>query len=412
MPVNRNFGYRGTSFNEQAIFFYIKQLFPDVKSRFVIKGVEVDIFLPKHGVCIEYDGVYFHYDRVHKDLEKNIVLGGYTTIRIREDGLDALDGCYNILTSGKKSDLSRVLTCILEVLSFKGILPSCSVDVDIKRDAVSIMTQISLQELERSLSQAHPEIAKEWDYSKNGNLTPAVVSRGSTLSVYWVCENGHEFIASVASRTGKYSVDCNRCVKKFSVYSKLILDGDLVGARFIYGKRYADVSLEVLKSNNIDLDLSTVREDVVIQVGSSFLTEEELTQNIHVTDYSDSRLFLRRIKRTETHRIAFAQVIEQLEVRSIAINRIMEEQKVREQIMKYADVRNRGVDLAKEFFTPEEFAVLVKRKVCTLNAWAYKGKLVPFKDSNNRNIYTVEHYKQVMGFDLPQPKQGDDVMMF
>ena len=51
------------------------------------------------------------------------------------------------------------------------------------------------------LATTHPEIAKEWDYSKNGSLTPQDIAKGSETRIWWKCEQGHSYEARVANRT-------------------------------------------------------------------------------------------------------------------------------------------------------------------------------------------------------------------
>ena len=46
-----------------------------------------------------------------------------------------------------------------------------------------------------------PLLAKEWHPSKNGKLTPDQVSCGSSKNVWWRCTHGHEWQATVYSRT-------------------------------------------------------------------------------------------------------------------------------------------------------------------------------------------------------------------
>lgn len=57
------------------------------------------------------------------------------------------------------------------------------------------------------LSTTHPIIAKEWHPTKNGELTPQQISRGSKERVWWQCEAGHEWEASALQRTHRN----NRC---------------------------------------------------------------------------------------------------------------------------------------------------------------------------------------------------------
>ena len=50
----------------------------------------------------------------------------------------------------------------------------------------------------------HPEIAAEWHPTKNGDLTPEEVTRGSTLLVWWLCsKRRHSWRVSVNSRTNR-----------------------------------------------------------------------------------------------------------------------------------------------------------------------------------------------------------------
>ena len=55
-----------------------------------------------------------------------------------------------------------------------------------------------------SLATTHPEIAKQWHPTKNGDLTPYDVTFGSAKKVWWKCDEGddHEWFAGVAHRAG------------------------------------------------------------------------------------------------------------------------------------------------------------------------------------------------------------------
>ena len=50
------------------------------------------------------------------------------------------------------------------------------------------------------LATTHPEIAKQWHPTKNGDLKPTDVMCGSMKKVWWVCDEGHEWQASINSR--------------------------------------------------------------------------------------------------------------------------------------------------------------------------------------------------------------------
>lgn len=64
-----------------------------------------------------------------------------------------------------------------------------------------------------SLSVSHPEIAKEWDYARNGDLTPDTVTRGMTKKANWVCSKGHTYTARIDHRCSMHS-GCPICANK------------------------------------------------------------------------------------------------------------------------------------------------------------------------------------------------------
>jgi DNA-directed RNA polymerase subunit RPC12/RpoP len=52
-----------------------------------------------------------------------------------------------------------------------------------------------------SLLRNNPELAKEWHPTKNGSLEPADLTLGSNRKVWWICAEGHEWLARVNDRT-------------------------------------------------------------------------------------------------------------------------------------------------------------------------------------------------------------------
>ena len=54
---------------------------------------------------------------------------------------------------------------------------------------------------EKSLAYRFSELAKEWHPTKNGELTPEDISYGSKQNIWWQCEKGHEWQASVNHRS-------------------------------------------------------------------------------------------------------------------------------------------------------------------------------------------------------------------
>jgi very-short-patch-repair endonuclease len=50
------------------------------------------------------------------------------------------------------------------------------------------------------LAKKNPTLAKEWHPTKNGGLTPYVVLSSSNRKVWWKCNQGHEWVASINNR--------------------------------------------------------------------------------------------------------------------------------------------------------------------------------------------------------------------
>ena len=55
---------------------------------------------------------------------------------------------------------------------------------------------------ENDLATIHPDLARQWHPTRNGALTPRAVTAGSHRKVWWQCERGHLWRATVLSRAG------------------------------------------------------------------------------------------------------------------------------------------------------------------------------------------------------------------
>ncbi len=63
---------------------------------------------------------------------------------------------------------------------------------------------------ETDLLSQYPDVAKEWNYEKNGELKPTDVTAKSGKSVWWKCNEGHEWKAKILNRT-THNSGCPRC---------------------------------------------------------------------------------------------------------------------------------------------------------------------------------------------------------
>ncbi len=58
-----------------------------------------------------------------------------------------------------------------------------------------------------------PGIAAEWHPNANGDLTPADVTAGSGRRVWWMCQKGHEWQATIGTRF-RYKTGCPYCINR------------------------------------------------------------------------------------------------------------------------------------------------------------------------------------------------------
>ena len=58
------------------------------------------------------------------------------------------------------------------------------------------------------LKTVNPVLAAQWNYEKNGTLSPEDVPDGSHRKVWWLCPKGHEWQAVISSRNQGYGCPC------------------------------------------------------------------------------------------------------------------------------------------------------------------------------------------------------------
>ena len=195
-----------SSFPEKVVYFYIKKVFPDAISGYkseIIKPYELDIFIPSLNIGIEYDGERWHQN-INNDLEKNKKCSEekITIIRIREPHCPVLcdNISHNISISNPKGDLRSAITQVFALIS-NHTHSHYSVDIDLIRDSTEILGLLDFSEKSNNLVFSYPDIAKEWDYSKNGRLTSSNITANSDKKVWWICPVGHSYLSSVAARS-------------------------------------------------------------------------------------------------------------------------------------------------------------------------------------------------------------------
>lgn len=97
-----------------------------------------------------------------------------------------------------------------------------------------------------SLAACHPELAKQWHPTKNGELTPEMVTRSSNKKVWWICDKGHEWEALISGRhQGNGCPHCARQARSSPMAPKTNEDSLLV--------RYPDLAAQWHPTKNGDL---------------------------------------------------------------------------------------------------------------------------------------------------------------
>ena len=187
---------RHTSFPEYVLVYYLKKYGLEVIHSYREQGYELDIYIPSKKIAIEYDGYFWHKKKTKKDLEKNQKCknDGIKLFRIREGLLPLNDSSIDYVVQENQKDLSNVLETILSEIV------GTSVVIDIKRDAIAIENLREYTEKENSFLFSNQEIAKEWNYEKNGNLKPEHFAANSNKKVWWKCNKGHEWQAIINNR--------------------------------------------------------------------------------------------------------------------------------------------------------------------------------------------------------------------
>lgn len=201
----------GTSFAEQAIFYYCRRFF-DVRSRYQLAGYEIDVYIPQRKIGIEHDGLFFHSSlaAMKREKRKNEALRqlGICLIRIKEGKSFSINAGEKIIyyqySQNHYDELEQAIRLLLEMI-FQQTGESCAVDIDVQRDYTLILKQYLGKIKAQSLVNS-PQLMKLWNPERNQGLSPSYFTQGSNKKVWWRCEKGHKWQALISSVTAG-----NRC---------------------------------------------------------------------------------------------------------------------------------------------------------------------------------------------------------
>ena len=207
-------GEKHTSFPEQVLFWYLSRDFPSSvvnRHKEIIDGkaYEIDIFLPAIMTGVEYDGLYWHKAKSDQDKKKDEVLQkkGFRLFRVREGTKNQIEG--NVIEYNSKTDWDANLGWAIKSLE-NALGITASGIIDVQCHTTSILEQYKFNSLQDSLLLKSPEVAREWNYAKNGQVLPEMFANSSSQKVWWTCSKcGFEWQATIGNRTSGHG--CPRC---------------------------------------------------------------------------------------------------------------------------------------------------------------------------------------------------------
>jgi DNA-directed RNA polymerase subunit RPC12/RpoP len=193
---------------EIRILTELKLLFETVNSRMKLGDAEIDVYIPALKTGIEYDGWYYHKDKINNDIAKNSILEkeGIYLIRVRQKPLEKISE-YDIEVEGddlSKTDMNKIIARLSsfcdseEIVRLRKYLGAEQFqNEDVFRKYVSYFPSPFP---EHSLALNNQALCQEWHPDKNLPLTPENFTPGSGVSVWWLCPRGHEYEQKILER--------------------------------------------------------------------------------------------------------------------------------------------------------------------------------------------------------------------
>lgn len=211
---------RGTSFPEQAIYYYLSKIYPDTINTYrdIFKNnMELDVYIPSFNLGIEYDGKFSHNSKETYKNEKikyeickanNIKL-----IRIKENKKHRKNQyCDKLFFSDYESNnYDKLDICITKLFNYLNI---DSNNIDTKKDVNEIKILYKKKRKQNSLAVTHSDVSAQWHPTKNGMLTPDMFTHASHDKVWFKCQScGNDYQARIIDRV-REKHGCPICSRK------------------------------------------------------------------------------------------------------------------------------------------------------------------------------------------------------
>ena len=214
----RQCSLKGTSWQELAILFRLRKIMKidpfDNMVRTDKKTYKVDIKIPNRKLIVEFDGEYYHRNRLEKDIEKTKVLKslGWQVVRVRELPLIKVRGCSVMIKPLNKftdqaSWLNNAMSEILEFMTEKKYISSKEQKIADKAsnngDLLEFYTKHK-KDRSDSIKITQPTLMKYWEYEKNNDIDPGKLTKGSNVRVSFKCNKAsdHRWSTSVTDFKG------------------------------------------------------------------------------------------------------------------------------------------------------------------------------------------------------------------
>ena len=226
-----------TSFPEQAVLFYVRQVFPNAINSYkdiFNGGMELDVYIPSEKIGIEYDGANWHNLSTRKKEKTKYTICKKEEVylfRLREDfeGYGHLEPICDRLIPVRRQyrgtpqdyialdyairqllvELNDIDCSKFEDYQYAMIFSQPKTDVNTKRDQRLIYESYLVERDKNSFGALFPEIAQKWHPTKNGKLTPFLFTPHSKYEAWWLGECGHEWQNSITVMTRGYG--CPYC---------------------------------------------------------------------------------------------------------------------------------------------------------------------------------------------------------
>lgn len=115
---------------------------------------------------------------------------------------------------------------------------------------------------ENDLETLFPKVAQEWNYEKNGDLSPSDIKGGSNKRVWWKCRKcGNEWIATPNQRTGQRT-GCPHCATTQTSFSEQVL--------FYYVKRSFPSAIHRYLIDGFEIDVYIPNQRIGIEYDGVF----------------------------------------------------------------------------------------------------------------------------------------------